>query len=53
MNTGCPKSLGHFLKPLISKTTIHGVKFETYLEGKNLGNYLDAKLTDIAVCDVK
>ena len=34
--TMCPKSLRHFLKPHISKTTMHDGKFETYLEGKKI-----------------
>ena len=46
--TGCPKSraksLGQFLKPHISKTTIHDGKFETYLERENLGDYFVTKL---------
>ena len=49
--TGCPKSLGHFLRPFISKTTMHDVKFETYLERENSGNYSDTKFTGIAFCD--
>ena len=47
------QKLGHFLMPCTSKTTIHGIKFETYLERKNSRNYSDAKFTDIASCDEK
>ena len=43
----CPKSLGQFLKPHISKTTVHNGKFETYLERKNMENYSDTKLEPI------
>ena len=46
--TGRPKSLGHFLRPHIFKTTMHDGKFETYLEReKKSGNYQDTKFTDI------
>ena len=30
---------------------MHDVKFETYLERKKEGNYLDTKFTDIAFCN--
>ena len=49
LSTGCPKSLGHLLKPHISKTTMHDGKFETYLERTNSGNYFDTKRDPI--CD--
>ena len=35
----------------ITKPTMHVVKFETYLERKNSGNYVDTKFTDIAIHD--
>ena len=47
--TGCPKSLGYFLKPHISKTTMHDETFKTYLERQNLSNYFDTKIDQI--CD--
>ena len=43
---GCPKSLGHFLMPLIAKTTMHGVKFERYLERK-----ISVAITEIYTLD--
>ena len=30
---------------------MHDVKFETYLERENSGNYSDTKFTGIAFCD--
>ena len=46
--TGCPKSLGHFLKPCISKTTMHDGKFETHLERKNSGFFFIPNSTPFA-----
>ena len=48
--TGWPKSLGHYLKSHISKTTIHDGKFKTYLERENSGNYFDIKFTFTDFC---
>ena len=36
----CLKSLGHYLRPHISKTVMHDSKFETYLERNKFGNHL-------------
>ena len=51
-NIGCPKSLGHFLKLHISKTTIRDGKFETTLERKNAGKYFEIKFIVTAVCNI-
>ena len=40
-HSGCPKSLEHFLKPHISKTTMNNGTLGKYLERKNLGYYFD------------
>ena len=45
--TGFPKSLGHILIQLTSKTTVHDRKFETFLERKKLGNYFHTKFDSI------
>ena len=50
VGTGCSRSLRHFLKPHISKTTIHVEKCETYFERENSGNYFDTKFTVTSFC---
>ena len=44
---GCPKSLGHFMTPHMSKTIVRNVNSKTSPERINSGNYFDTKLDPI------
>ena len=44
LRTGCPKSLGHFLRTHVSKTIASNVNLKACLERKKSENYFDSKL---------